>query len=54
MLLNTLALEHTLNKQMLGDNAKHASLRTYFTKQMIGDIAEHASLRTYSQQTNNR
>ena len=29
MWLNTLALEHTLTKQIIGDVAKHASLRTY-------------------------
>ena len=28
-MLNTRALEHTLTKQMIGDIAEHASLRTY-------------------------
>ena len=46
LLLNTLALEHTITKQMIGAIIKHARLRTYSQQTKGGTIAVIASIRT--------
>ena len=47
LLRNTLALEHTLTKQIRGNIGEYASLEHTLTKQISRVIAKYDSLRTY-------